>query len=272
MDEIKIWNHIIDWGIAQNSNLESDPEDWSQEDFLTLKTSLKNCLPHIRYFQISGNDIIDKVYPYQQILDKNLWKDILKRVIDSNRPISSIILPLRAISDPSKILPPRGDSDPLPPHGDSDSNQTLPPNLISTPTGSIEPFSAIINQEHVAEIASWIDDVELPYSTMNIPYEFKLLLRGSRDGFAPTSFWNLCNKRINVLIVMKVDSTNEILGDCDDCFIFSLKNNEAQESILSRALTPERVIYCNSGYGPSFSSGLYMGRSGYDLNQPDRCC
>ncbi|RIB13712.1 hypothetical protein C2G38_1709351 [Gigaspora rosea] len=31
MEEIKIWNYIIKWGIAQNPNLPSDPEDWSDE-------------------------------------------------------------------------------------------------------------------------------------------------------------------------------------------------------------------------------------------------
>ncbi|RIB22487.1 hypothetical protein C2G38_2075551 [Gigaspora rosea] len=59
MEEGKIWNYVIKWGIAQNQGLPSDPEDWTPENFKALKTTLQNCLPLIRYFQISGNDIVD---------------------------------------------------------------------------------------------------------------------------------------------------------------------------------------------------------------------
>ncbi|RIB24894.1 hypothetical protein C2G38_2167384 [Gigaspora rosea] len=33
MEEVKIWNHVIEWGITQNSGLSSDPEE--------LKTTLQ---------------------------------------------------------------------------------------------------------------------------------------------------------------------------------------------------------------------------------------
>ncbi|RIB09219.1 hypothetical protein C2G38_2251527 [Gigaspora rosea] len=93
MKEVKIWNYIIKWGIAQNPGLPSDPEDWTHENFLTLKTTLRNCLPQIRYFQISGDDIADNVQPYHQILEKNLWKDITNNFMSPNRQILSKILP-----------------------------------------------------------------------------------------------------------------------------------------------------------------------------------
>ena len=64
MEEIKIWNYIIKWGIAQNPNLSSDAKDWSNENFKTLKITLQNFLPHIRYFQISGDDIYKNVKPF----------------------------------------------------------------------------------------------------------------------------------------------------------------------------------------------------------------
>ena len=97
MDEGKIWDQVIKWGIAQNSNLNPNPTQWSDEDFLTLKTTLKNCLPHIRYFQIPNEDIMEKVLPYQRILEPNLWKDILSRSMTPNKPITSTILPPRNI-------------------------------------------------------------------------------------------------------------------------------------------------------------------------------
>ncbi|RIB08447.1 hypothetical protein C2G38_2211631 [Gigaspora rosea] len=134
------------------------------------------------YFQISGDDIYEYVHPYKQILEKSLWKDVKMRFISPNKSVSSKILPPRTIL-----------------------TQTLP---IRT----TEPFSKVINEVHSAEIASWIDKREDKYSTENNPYEFKLLLRGSRDGFTNATFWNLCNKKTNVIVVMKVKGTDEILG------------------------------------------------------------
>ncbi|RIB24381.1 hypothetical protein C2G38_2242039 [Gigaspora rosea] len=63
MEELKVWNYVIKWGVAQNPDLSSSgPEDWTSENFLALKTTLQNCLPHIRYFQIPGDDIVDNIY------------------------------------------------------------------------------------------------------------------------------------------------------------------------------------------------------------------
>ncbi|RIB29635.1 hypothetical protein C2G38_2297511 [Gigaspora rosea] len=84
-------------GIAQNPDLTSNPEDWSNKNFLTLKSILKNCLPLIRYFQMSGDDIYDHIQPYKKIIEKALWKDLVKRHMTSNRPISSVVLPPRMI-------------------------------------------------------------------------------------------------------------------------------------------------------------------------------
>ncbi|RIB22489.1 hypothetical protein C2G38_2075558 [Gigaspora rosea] len=145
---------------------------------------------------------VDNIQPYQPILEKNIWKDIMKRIVDPKRPISSIILPPRIILTP--IIPMR--------------------------------FSTIISEEHAAEIASWVDEKSTTYSTKNNPYEFRLLLRGSRYDFACDTFWNLCNKKGNVVLIIKVKDTDEILGGynpigwekpysynyiiCDRCFIF----------------------------------------------------
>ncbi|RIB26222.1 hypothetical protein C2G38_304893 [Gigaspora rosea] len=152
MEEVEIWNYIIKWGIAQNSGLPSDPEYWSHENFSALKTTLQNCLPHISFFQMSGDDIINNVQPYQQIFEKKLWKDIMKKYM-ANEPISSTVLPPRIILKPA------------------------------LPTRIIETFSKVINETHAAQIASWIDKKDDTYLVMDIPYEFKLLICGSRDGF-----------------------------------------------------------------------------------------
>ncbi|RHZ51181.1 hypothetical protein Glove_482g45 [Diversispora epigaea] len=167
VEETKIWDYVIKWGIAQNPTLPTNSEEWSNENFMTLKTTLQQCLPLIRYFHISVN----------------------------------------------------------------------------------ESFSTIINKEHVAELSSWIDRKSTTYSLANIPYEFQLILRGSRDGFHPETFWNMCHGCFGTIVVAKVAETDEIVGgynplawdnltggsnmETNDSFIFSLKNGDIKNSILS---------------------------------------
>ncbi|RIB05195.1 hypothetical protein C2G38_620008 [Gigaspora rosea] len=244
MEEIKIWNNVIKWGIAQNIDLPSDLNDWSYENFMTLKSTLKNCLSLIRYFQMSADDIYNNIQPYSQILEKNLWKDLSGNFISNNYKISSTILPPRII---------------------------LKPDL---PNRSTEPFSVVINEEHAAEIASWIDKTTTAYNSTNNPYEFKLLLRGSRDGFNRESFWNLCNLKEITITVINIKASNNIeriVGgynpiawdrskrgkiSCHDSFIFSLKNGTQKNSILSRVQQPKNAFfYHDADRGIDFGYG-----------------
>ncbi|RIB19592.1 hypothetical protein C2G38_1253963 [Gigaspora rosea] len=97
IDEGQIWDKVIKWGIAQNLDLDFNSKRWSDANFLTLKNTLQNCLPHIRYFHISGEDVLEKVQPYHQILEPELWIDIMSRFMAPNKAISSTILPPRVI-------------------------------------------------------------------------------------------------------------------------------------------------------------------------------
>ncbi|RIB28944.1 hypothetical protein C2G38_1313661 [Gigaspora rosea] len=260
MKEVKIWNNVIEWGIAQNPGLPSDSKTWSQENFLTLKTTLRNLLPLIRYFQMSADDIIDSVRPYQQILGKDLWDDISTKFMSPNRHIRSTILPPRRILTqplPSRKIP----------------QVTLAQTFLQP--NATKSFSVIIDDAQMAIISSWVDKKFDSYSVTNNPYEFNLLLRGTRDGFTPESFWNLCNEQKNIVVVMKVVGTGEILGGynpvgwkkpitdkkshikCNKSFIFSLKN-DIKNSICSRVNKPESAISCRVTGGPAFGKDLVM--------------
>ncbi|CAG8554464.1 5384_t:CDS:2, partial [Gigaspora rosea] len=72
--------------------------------------------------------------------------------------------------------------------------------------------STIINDEHFAEISSWIDRCSSIYDVTKIPYKFNLLLRGSRDGFTRETFHQLCDNLPGTVVIIKVKDTNEILG------------------------------------------------------------
>ncbi|RHZ85550.1 hypothetical protein Glove_64g103 [Diversispora epigaea] len=185
VEEIKIWNYVIKWRIAQNPTLPADSKEWSKENFKALKITLQNCLPLIRYFHIPGEDIWEKMKPYKKILEKQLWDDMILCSMSSNKPVNSLILPARIIT-----------------------YSELPSRIISTPE---LPFSTIINNEHAAELSSWIDRKPATYSLSNIPYEFQLILRGSRDGFHPKKFWNI-HGHAGTIVVTKVAGTDEIVG------------------------------------------------------------
>ncbi|RHZ84816.1 hypothetical protein Glove_74g187 [Diversispora epigaea] len=217
LEEIKIWQYVIQWGKAQNPTLPSNLDEWTSDNFLTLKITLKQCLSHIRYFSISSKDVFEMIFPYQQILEPKLWLDINSKIMVPDKPISSTVL------QPRKIL-----------------NLTLPTRTTLT--------SNIITDEHTLEISSWIDKRESNY-TENNPYEFKLLVRGSRDGFDVKTIYEICDKVSNTVVVLKVKDTGEILGGyipCEldknntrwiysqDSFAFSLKTTNLKNSILSR--------------------------------------
>ncbi|RHZ72846.1 hypothetical protein Glove_236g68 [Diversispora epigaea] len=220
LEESKIWEYVIEWGKAKNPTLPTNLSEWTSVHFSSLKETLNQCLQHIRYFNISGEDVVKKIYPYQQLLEHQLFVDVNTRLIASNLPISSLVLP------PRQIL-----------------NTTLPTRINPI------PFSSnIITNEHALEISSWIDEKETPYLENN-PYEFKLLVRGSRDGFDIKTIYNICDKVSKTIIILKVKDTGEILGgynplewennndqwkNTTDSFVFSLKTANMKNSILSR--------------------------------------
>ncbi|RHZ89578.1 hypothetical protein Glove_13g226 [Diversispora epigaea] len=151
LEESKVWDYVIQWGISQNKTLPSDVDDWIDKDFQILKNTLQQFLPHIRYFQIFSENIMKKVFPYRQILDKKLWANILKYSMAPNKAITSKILP------PRKIIATQ-----LPNHG-------------------FQFTSSIVNIEQVTKVASWIDRKDITYEINNNPYEFNLILRGRAE-------------------------------------------------------------------------------------------
>ncbi|RHZ64851.1 hypothetical protein Glove_320g25 [Diversispora epigaea] len=97
LEESKIWEYVIEWGKAKNPSLPTNLDQWTNDNFLTLKETLKGCLPHIRYFNFSKEDTVEKIYPYQQLLELQLFSDINVKLITPSKPISSIVLPPRKI-------------------------------------------------------------------------------------------------------------------------------------------------------------------------------
>ncbi|RHZ82563.1 hypothetical protein Glove_109g32 [Diversispora epigaea] len=263
LEEIKIWDYVIKWGIAQNPALPGNLEEWSEENFKTLKVTLQQCLPLIRYFHISEKDVWEKLKPYRKILGMQLWDDLYQQRLFPNQPVKSLVLPARIISNPE--LSQRVNE------------------LIST----------IISEEHVAEISTWIDRKSTIYSLTDVPYKLQLILRGSKDGFQPKTFWNICNGHAGTIVIAKVAGTDEILGgynplawdnstegtdmETNDSFIFSLKNGNIQNSIFSRVVDQNGALeYYDSNnqktFGPCFGDCEFLLQSDVSDFTKDKLC
>ncbi|RIA85600.1 hypothetical protein C1645_879196 [Glomus cerebriforme] len=77
MSEIQIWERVIKWGLAQNPALPSELTNYSKDDFKTLKNTLQQCIPFIRFYNLTCKEFMDKVIPYKKILPKKLYDDLL---------------------------------------------------------------------------------------------------------------------------------------------------------------------------------------------------
>ena len=115
-----------------------------------------------------------------------------------------------------------------------------------------------------------------------LPYTFKLLLRGSRDGFTPKKFHNLCDNKHNTVTFIKVSETEEILGGYNpiiwsssntygktkDSFIFSFKhkNNPFKGVIISNIENTDGAINNRNIHGPYFGSDIIIRASNESID------
>ncbi|CAJ0882149.1 3667_t:CDS:2, partial [Entrophospora sp. SA101] len=171
------------------------------------------------FFQISGSDYQDKIRPFKKILTKELKNDLKNFYIANRNPTHSMMLPPRMF-------------------------------------GITNNESNIIGWKHFCRIASWIDrrDDSHRYQPSEMPYTFKLLLSGLRDGLKdPSEFHKRCdNKGYNNL---EWHSRKEWMATRDS-FIFSMDNrNKVINCILSRVKRSNRAIW-GAQRNPCFSFDL----------------
>ncbi|CAG8543110.1 553_t:CDS:2 [Paraglomus occultum] len=179
MHECDVWNYTIRWGLANTKGIKGNVDCWSQSDIDSLKSTLKHCLHLIRYFNISADNFKTLVKPYRHIVPSEIYDKVtLSPALPDNEVVYSGLCPRR---------------------------------------GPIE--STLINTRQAAVIASWIDQglttTEYgwtPYAAENNPFEFHLLIRGSRDGFTSRKFHDYCSMQGATVTVIKVRDTEEIIG------------------------------------------------------------
>ena len=94
MKEAEVWEHVLKWGLEKNPTLLPDPAIWSDNDFKSMENTLQHCLPLIRFFSLSSDDLSQKIRPYKKLLKDELYEDLLYSYLDSNsKPNDNILLP-----------------------------------------------------------------------------------------------------------------------------------------------------------------------------------
>ncbi|CAJ0889933.1 13791_t:CDS:2 [Entrophospora sp. SA101] len=109
---------------------------------------------------------------------------------------------------------------------------------INTPRGN----STLIGHKEMLRIAS-SSASNIPATTNEMPYKFKLLVRGTRDGFDSKTFHQKCDNQGPTFVIMKISSTNEVIGgynpikwqtgsghlETRDSFLFTFGNRDRIE-------------------------------------------
>ncbi|GBB88245.1 hypothetical protein RclHR1_01480010 [Rhizophagus clarus] len=235
MEENELWDHVIRWGKAQNTELPEEVNDWSPSDFNALKKSLENFIPCIRFYDFTSDDFCFKITPYSGIFPNDLYQDLLKyNLVSEWQPKFNILTSRKA-------------------------NLNIP---------NITIDSKLINGEQAALISSWIqgnNESKISNKFRKVYYEFKLLTRGSRDGFTGAIFHKMCDNKGPTITVIRLKDESSILGGYNpinwdvskggkyekitDSFIFNLDNKEI---ILSRIQNYDNAINQYGG-GPNFN-------------------
>jgi hypothetical protein len=228
-DEIDVWESLLKWCFAQ-LNMKEDPKKWNKEDIVKIEDLLGRFIPLIRFYDIESADFFYKVYCYKDILPQDLIHDLLEFHIVPNMKPKSNVAPSRK----------------------SSLNSSLDSTLIESNFTSL--------------FASWIDKKDSKYyNKKNIPYEFKLLYRSSRDEFNAASFHRNCNKKGATIWIAKIQDSTQLIGgynpldwsgtgwkNTSDSFLFNFKDVKNISSVrLGYVSDGSRAVYCNSNYGPS---------------------
>ncbi|RGB39478.1 hypothetical protein C1646_754430 [Rhizophagus diaphanus] len=231
MEEIDIWDSIIRWLFVHNLKFDDDNFKLSSEDIANFKNTTKEFIPLIRFYDISRKDFYLKVYPYKDLLPKDLLNDILRY----------------------HMVP---DSTPM---------------LNFKPSRDRKHKSILIDNNVFMRFAKWIDKTNEDYTKKTMPYRFELLLRGTRDGFSSTKFHQLCDDKGATISFARVSNNQkQIIGgynplnwyqtngyaSSNDSFIFNITNiSDLNTAKVGRCSNSNNAIYYGSNYGPTFGSG-----------------
>jgi hypothetical protein len=238
LDEIVIWNNLIEWCLAQHPSIQKDANKWSKEEIVIMERTIHRFIPLIRFYHIPSAEFITKVYPYKEIIPKDLVNNIL---VFHMAPDERLNVDIKSPRKPICVYD-----------------------------------SVVVNNNHFAIFSSWIEKKNnSSYNVKNIPYNFKLLYRSSRDGNAVSAFHEKCDNQGATIVIVKIKNSNQIVGGYNplnwdlsnswkstyDSFIYSFANKDNLQSAKVGYNNDDKYSifggYIN--YGPLFGVGHDLG-------------
>ncbi|CAI2179110.1 11924_t:CDS:2 [Funneliformis geosporum] len=271
LDEIIIWENLVKWCIYQCKYFENEKDIYkinlSDEEFNNIKETLENYIYLINFQEISARDFLNKVMPYEELLPRELKKDILRY---------HMLPGIESPDNSSPVNTPEPSQSPTPSLSSESSNS-----ITSIITYSYFPpqpphrkmiahiDSNLINYVHVTLFATWIDKKSEMYNdSKSIIYEFNLLFRSSRDGTYGNTFHKKCDKKGPTIVIAKIKDSKALIGgynpmgwegDCIkstvDSFLFSFNDsNNVGTGRIGRVIRPKGAIRCFKGWGPIFGN------------------
>src|SRR6266542_216328 len=90
-DEIIIWENLIKWTCGQHPIIQQNIDKWSKNEFTVMERRLSRFIPLIRFYHISLEDFLLKVYPFKELMPKDLINNIFaNHIVPNNRYIPYI--------------------------------------------------------------------------------------------------------------------------------------------------------------------------------------
>ncbi|PKK59346.1 hypothetical protein RhiirC2_794957 [Rhizophagus irregularis] len=148
----------------------------------------------------------------------------------------------------------------------------------------VRPYQKLLNQQLYEDILNfYLDPESVSSHNIQLPRKIKInenteevicsliVNSGSRDGFTPKKFHELCDNKPNTVTFIKIKGTKEIIGGYNllewksftrwdktkDSFIFSFKNkNNFKDAILSKVVNSDRALWFSYTTGPYFGNDI----------------
>ncbi|GBC11615.2 hypothetical protein GLOIN_2v1868421 [Rhizophagus irregularis DAOM 181602=DAOM 197198] len=235
-----ILEYIYGGIISLNMN---DASDFIKVLAAADKLHLQELVNYLQNYLIENKEFSQKVRPYQKLFDQQLYEELLNSYLDPGSVSNDNILRPRNIKiNEIKII-----------NSQIIDSKIVDSNIISTVSKRIDKMTN--NDEN--------------YKKSYLPYKFELLLRGSRDGFTPKRFHELCDGKPKTVTFIKVKGTEEIIGGYNpliwetshiwgvtkNSFIFSFKNRYV---VISKVKNSNYALDYSTKCGPQFGSDLII--------------
>src|SRR6266516_4200732 len=90
----KTKSELLRWTRRQQPVIQQDINKWNKNDFTVMKRRLSRFIPLVRFYYISLEDFLLKIYPFKELLSNDLVNNIFEyHMVPNNKPNINIQLP-----------------------------------------------------------------------------------------------------------------------------------------------------------------------------------